>query len=68
MRVSRHENNLILCIEDNAVAYHPERDERNSEQNIALTTIKERVVLTGGIFKVTSNRQGGTIMTAEWPC
>ena len=68
LRVSRHENNLILCIEDNAVAYHPERDDRNSEQNVALATIKERVILTGGIFKVTSNRQGGTIMTAEWPC
>ena len=68
LRVSRHDNNILLCIEDNAIAYHSGHQDRNSEQNIALTTIKERVVLTGGNFKVESNRQGGTIMTAEWPC
>lgn len=68
LRVSRHENNVLLCIEDNAVAYHPEHNTRNSEQKIALTTIKERIILTGGVFKVESNRQGGSIMTAEWPC
>lgn len=68
LRISLYEDNLLLCIEDNAVAYHPEHDDKNAEQKIALTTIKERIVLTGGVFKVESNRQGGTIMTAEWPC
>ena len=66
--VSRHKNNVLLCIEDNAIAYHPGHHDSNAEQKIALTTIKERVILTGGVFKVESNRKGGTIMTAEWPC
>jgi len=68
MLITLHNNNILLCIEDNAIAYHPGYDDRNAEQNIALTTIRERVVLTGGNFKVGSNHQGGTVMTAEWPC
>lgn len=68
LQVSRRENNIVLTIEDNAVAYHADHHDRQSEQNIALATIKERVILSGGTFKLESNHQGGTIMTGEWPC
>jgi len=68
LRVSRHDQNIMLTMEDNAVAYHSEHNDSRSEQNIALATIKERIILSGGIFKLESNRQGGTVMTGEWPC
>jgi signal transduction histidine kinase len=68
LRVSRYEHTLALLMEDNAVAYHPDSERKNSHQNVALSTIRERIVLTGGSFKIESNRQGGTVMTAEWPC
>ena len=55
-------------MEDNAVAYHPQNAEKGAEQNIALSSVRERIVLTGGTFKVASNRKGGTVMIAEWPC
>jgi signal transduction histidine kinase len=68
LTISRDNNILSLVLEDNAVAYHAANDERDTDKEIALTTIRERIILTGGHFKVQSNQQGGTIMTAEWPC
>jgi signal transduction histidine kinase len=68
LTVSRYDHTLALLMEDNAVAYHPDSERKSSHQNVALSTIRERIVLTGGSFKIESNRQGGTVMTAEWPC
>jgi len=68
LTVSRNNNILSLSLEDNAIAYHAANDEGDSDKEIALTTIRERIMLTGGQFKVQSNHKGGTIMTAEWPC
>ncbi len=66
--VSRLDNILSLTLEDNAVAYHAANDEVNTGKDIGLTTIKERILLTGGSFKIQSNQHGGTVMIAEWPC
>jgi signal transduction histidine kinase len=68
LTVSQNNNILSLSLEDNALAYHAANDEEDSDKEIALTTIRERIMLTGGQFKVQSNHKGGTIMTAEWPC
>lgn len=68
LAISRANDTLQLTMEDNAVAYHPENTGTGTEQNIALSSVRERIVLSGGSFKLASNRKGGTVMIAEWPC
>ena len=68
--LSKIDSNVILTIEDNAMAYHPVGTfpQEDSTREIGLATMKERTVLSGGTFSVDSNHRGGTISRASWPC
>ena len=68
--LSKIDSNVILMIEDNAMAYHPvgTLPQEDTTREIGLATMKERTVLSGGTFSVDSNHRGGTISRASWPC
>ncbi len=54
---------MILKIQDNGVGFDPE----NSPRGLGLSSIKERVHLSGGIFILESNPGKGTCLEVRWP-
>lgn len=59
---------LVLQVEDDGMRYHPERPdgEEGTLGDLGLAGVKERAVLSGGEFRLVSNKLGGTISEASW--
>jgi signal transduction histidine kinase len=54
---------IKLLIEDNGIGFNPE----DSKNGLGLDSMRGRVELSGGIFKIESARGKGTTIRATWP-
>ena len=54
---------IKLLIEDNGIGFNPE----DSKNGLRLDSMRGRVELSGGIFKIESARGKGTTIRATWP-
>lgn len=66
LRVS--DDQIILSIEDNGTAYYPVAGSPDGSALVDnhLAPIRERTVLSGGLFSLRSNQKGGSIYRATW--
>ena len=55
---------IKLLIEDNGIGFNPE----SSEKTLGLDSMRGRVELSGGVFKIESAKGKGTTIRASWPC
>ena len=54
---------IRLLIEDNGIGFTPE----SSENSLGLDSMRGRVELSGGVFKIESAKGKGTTIRASWP-
>ena len=68
--LAKADNRIVLTVEDDALAYYPAApaSEKCNMREVGLSMMKERTVLSGGIFSVNSNDRGRTVSRASWPC
>jgi len=64
LQLARRNSRLRLRIEDNGAGFEVRE---NPDQGLGLTSMRERVVLSGGQFAIHSNIGAGTRIEAEWP-
>jgi signal transduction histidine kinase len=62
--LSVEDNTVTLTVQDNGQGFDPEKDKPNG---IGLSGMRERVMLAGGKFTITSAPQRGTILSAQLP-
>lgn len=69
LSLSKVVNTIFLKIEDNGTGFDPEGllSLEDGKKGFGLTSMKERVELSGGLFYIESARGKGTIITAGWP-
>lgn len=62
------DDQIILSIEDNGTAYYPVTGSPDGSALVDnhLAPIRERTVLSGGLFSLRSNQKGGSIYRATW--
>jgi PAS domain S-box-containing protein len=63
------DDGIELMIQDNGQGFDLEKvlSQENSRIGLGLTSMRERVELSGGSFSIASNRGKGTIIRALWP-
>jgi len=57
-------SDIKLLIEDNGIGFIPE----SLKNSLGLDSMRGRVELSGGVFKVESAKGKGTTIRASWPC
>ena len=70
VRLSLQKGNgrIELMLQDNGRGFDPERGVlENTRQGLGLTSMKERIELSGGLFAIESTGGKGTIIRASWP-
>jgi signal transduction histidine kinase len=69
LSLSRVACTIFLKIEDNGIGFDPEAvlSMENSKKGLGLTSMKERVELSGGVFHIESAAGQGTSISAAWP-
>ena len=60
---------IELCIKDNGEGFDPESlsSREISKKGLGLSSMKERIEFSGGIFSINSVKGKGTIIRALWP-
>ena len=60
---------IELAIQDNGQGFDVEQtlSKESHEQGLGLSSMRERVELTGGFFSIESNKGVGTVIRATWP-
>jgi signal transduction histidine kinase len=60
---------IELAIQDNGQGFDVEQtlSKESHEQGLGLSSMRERVELTGGSFSIESNKGVGTVIRATWP-
>ena len=70
LKLMKTDHHITLTIEDNGTGFDPDailsRDD--CTKGLGLTSMHERVELSGGIFSIESVPGEGTIVRASWPC
>lgn len=68
IRLKKRPNTVILEIEDNASIAHPSPpvNDKDEIEKDHILSAKERVILSGGTYKVTTSQQGGSVFETTW--
>ncbi len=68
--IRKLDNKIELSVKDNGVGFRLEEafSVENSTKGVGLTSMKDRIIHSGGTFSVCSTRGKGTIVSASWPC
>ena len=66
----KEDRRLKLSIADDGVRYHPEESltKQSVERKIGIEAMRERTVLSGGLFSVDTNQWNGTTTQSSWVC
>jgi signal transduction histidine kinase len=58
-----------LTIDDNGCGFEPEDvvSSKKVGRGLGLTSMRERITLTGGSFSIESQELKGTVLQASWP-
>jgi signal transduction histidine kinase len=69
LALSRNDGALELVIQDNGRGFDVEKKlaKTTHERGLGLSSMKERVELTGGSFSIQSAEGKGTLIRATWP-
>lgn len=62
--LSIEDDSVVLIIQDNGRGFDPSNTQPNG---IGLSSMKERVMIAGGVFKISSASDRGTIISAQFP-
>lgn len=68
IKLKKADSSLELEVEDNSLDYHAltQIDANGQYWDASLASIMHRVVLSGGLFNMGSNKQGGTVYRMAW--
>jgi signal transduction histidine kinase len=69
LSLRKSDNRMELAVKDNGRGFVPETalDMESSERGLGLTSMRERVELSGGAFSIESRQGAGTAIRASWP-
>jgi len=68
LSLQKSDGRMELIVQDNGRGFNPERAvSENRRRGLGLTSMKERVELSGGSFAIESTEGKGTIIRASWP-
>jgi hypothetical protein len=68
LSLQKRDGRMELVLQDNGRGFDPERVvPENRRQGLGLTSMKERVELSGGSFAIESSEGKGAIIRASWP-
>jgi PAS domain S-box-containing protein len=67
--LQKQDGRMKLVIQDNGQGFNLEeiRSSNRPRKGLGITSMKERVELSGGLFAIESSEGKGTIIRAEWP-
>lgn len=67
LSLSSENGSIVLCVSDDGIGFdRAEAASKGRGASFGLTSMRERTELSGGRFKIESNRQAGTTVTACW--